>query len=435
MSNDDPARLPHIVVLGAGFAGLTFCQKFPSAVARITLIDRQNHHLFQPLLYQVATAGLAAPDIAQPTRAILAKKPNLSVLMAEVVDFDLAAKRIRLDCGALTFDYLVIGLGGVTSYFGHSEWEQYAPGLKSLDDALRIRRDILLAFERAETEKEEAKQAELLTTVVIGGGPTGVELAGAFSELARTVLRCDFEHIDPSRARVVLVEGADRLLLQFPPELSAKAQRALAALGVEVRTSTKVQELRQNEVVFADGTRLRAGNIIWAAGVAANPLTKKLGVELDRAGRVKVLPDCSLPGHPEVFAAGDIASLVDKNGKVVPGVSPGAMQMAQHAAKIIAEEQRHGRVPPAQRPAFAYWDKGSMATIGRSKAVAMVGKFTFSGTLAWLAWLGVHLLFLVGFRNRFSVLTQWIYSYFTYKRGARIITGLGGPDASGRPGG
>jgi NADH dehydrogenase len=426
MSNDHPDRLPHIVVLGAGFAGLTFCQKFPSSVARITLVDRQNHHLFQPLLYQVATAGLAAPDIAQPARAILAKKKNLSVLMADVRGFDLPGKRVQLDCGDLAFDYLIIGLGGVTSYFGHDEWAKYAPGLKSLDDALRIRRDVLLAFEKAETEQDEAKRAELLTTVVIGGGPTGVELAGAFSELARTVLRCDFDHIDPAKARVILIEGADRILLQFPPELAAKGQRQLQSLGVEVRTATKVQELRENEVVLVDGSRLRAGNIIWAAGVGANPLTKKLGVELDRAGRIKVLPDCSVPGHPEVFAVGDIATLVDKNGKPVPGVSPAAMQMAVHAGKIIEDEQRHGRREPAQRPAFAYWDKGSMATIGRSRAVAMVGRFTFSGKLAWLAWLGVHLIFLVGFRNRFSVLSQWVYSYFTYKRGARIITGVEG---------
>ncbi len=424
MSTDAPGTLPHIVVLGAGFAGLTFCQKFPSSVARITLVDRQNHHLFQPLLYQVATAGLAAPDIAQPVRAILTKKPNLTVLMAEVLDFDLANKRVRLDCGDLAFDYLVLGLGGVTSYFGHDEWAQHAPGLKSLDDALRIRREILLAYERAETEKIEARRRELMTTVVIGGGPTGVELAGAFAELARTVLRKDFDHINPAEARVVLIEGADRILLQFPPDLAAKGKRALESLGVEVRTAARVQELRANEVVLADGQTVRAGNIVWAAGVAASPLTKKLGVELDRAGRVKIRPDCSLPGHPEVFAVGDMSTLIDKNGRSVPGVSPSAMQMAAHVGRIIEAELKEGRVPPGERPAYAYWDKGSMATIGRSKAVAMVGKFTFSGPLAWLAWLGVHLIFLVGFRNRFAVLSQWMYSYVTYKRGARIITGV-----------
>jgi NADH:ubiquinone reductase (H+-translocating) len=424
MTTEPSTALPHIVVLGAGFAGLTFCQKFPSSLARITVVDRQNHHLFQPLLYQVATAGLAMPDIAQPVRAILAKHPNLTVLMAEVTSIDFDARRVTLDQGELAYDYLLIGLGGVTSYFGHDEWEQFAPGLKSLDDAMRIRRDILLAYERAETEQDPAKRDELMTTVVIGGGPTGVELAGAFSELARTVLTRDFDHIDPRRARVLLIEGADRLLLQFPPDLSGSARRQLEKMGVEVRTSAKVQSINANEVLLTDGTKIRAGNIIWAAGVAANPLTKKLGIEIDRGSRIKVLPDLSIPGHPEVFAAGDIVSLVDKNGRVVPGVSPAAMQMAAHVVKIIEDEQRRGRKAPDERPAFAYWDKGTMATIGRSAAVAQIGKFKFSGWLAWVAWLGVHLIFLVGFRNRFSVLSQWMYSYFTYKRGARIITGV-----------
>jgi len=415
--------LPHIVVLGAGFGGLAFCKKFPTEKARITVVDRQNHHLFQPLLYQVATAGLAAPDIAQPIRGIISGRPNVTVLMAEVTGIDLNAKSIQLDQGKLSYDYLLIALGGVTSYFGHNEWAEHAPGLKSLNDALLIRRNILLAFERAETEPDPEKQRELLTTVVIGGGPTGVELAGAFSELARTALKRDFERIDPTHSRVLLIEGADRLLLQFPPDLSASAQRQLEARGVEVRTSAKVKEIRANEVILVDGSSLRAGNIVWGAGVSAVPLTKTLGVELDRAGRIKVRPDCSLPGHPEAFAVGDIASLEDKNGKTVPGVSPAAMQMAEHMAKIIEAEIAGKNPSPGERPAFAYWDKGSMATIGRSAAVAMVGRFKFSGYFAWLAWLTVHLIFLVGFRNRFSVLIQWVYSYLTYKRGARIITG------------
>ncbi|HEU5079657.1 MAG TPA: NAD(P)/FAD-dependent oxidoreductase [Opitutaceae bacterium] len=426
MNAESGKRLPHIVVLGAGFAGLSFCKKFPSHLARITVVDRQNHHLFQPLLYQVATAGLAAPDIAQPIRAILAKKPNLTVIMGEVKGIDLNQRKVTLDHSVLDYDYLLIGLGGVTSYFGHNEWERFAPGLKSLNDALLIRRRVLLSFEKAETEPDEAKRKELLTTVVVGGGPTGVELAGAVSELARTALRKDFDHIDPTRAHVVLVEGADRILLQFPPELSASGQRQLEKLGVEVRTSTRVQDIKENEIVFADGTSLRAGNILWGAGVGAVPLTKQLGVEVDRAGRIKVLPDCSIPGHPEAYAAGDIASLVDKNGKTVPGVSPAAMQMAEHAAKVIEAELTKGIKAPQERPAFGYWDKGSMATIGRSAAVAMVGKLRFSGLLAWLTWLGVHLIFLVGFRSRVSVFFAWVYSYFTYKRGARII--VGGPD-------
>lgn len=423
MTTESKNKLPHVVVLGAGFAGLSFCKKFSSRLGRVTVVDRQNHHLFQPLLYQVATAGLAAPDIAQPIRAILAKIPNLTVLMAEVTSIDLNAKIVKLDRGELAYDYLLIGLGGVTSYFGHNEWARFAPGLKSLNDALLIRRQVLLSFERAETEQDEAKRRELLTTVVVGGGPTGVELAGAVSELARTVLRKDFEHIDPARAKVILVEGADRLLLQFPPELSESGKRQLEKLGVEVRTSTKVQDIRENEIVFTDGTSLRAGNILWGAGVGAVPLTKQLGLETDRAGRLKVLPDCSLAGHPEAFAAGDIAALVDKNGKAVPGVSPAAMQMAEHVAKVIEDELTNGRKPQSERPAFSYWDKGSMATIGRASAVAMVGKLKFSGRLAWLAWLGVHLIFLVGFRNRVAVFFAWVYSYFTYKRGARIITG------------
>lgn len=424
MTTEKSASLPHILVLGAGFGGLAFCKNFPSELARVTLIDRQNHHLFQPLLYQVATAGLAAPDIAQPIRAIVSKRPNLTVFMAEVTRIDLNAKVVQLDRGTLDFDYLVIALGGVTSYFGHDEWSRYAPGLKSLHDALLIRRNILLAYERAETEPDEAKRRELLTTVVIGGGPTGVELAGAFAELARTVLRQDFDHIDPAQARVILIEGADRILLQFPPDLAEKGLQQLKRFGVEVRTSTKVKEIKPNEVVFADNSSIQAGNIIWGAGVSANPLTKSLGLELDRGGRIKVLPDCSLPGHPDVFAVGDIASLVDKKGKQVPGVSPAAMQMAQHVAKVIEDELTRKPAPnPKARPAFAYWDKGNMATIGRSAAVAMVGDFKFSGYPAWIAWLAIHLIFLVGFRNRLSVLTQWIYSYFTYKRGARIIVG------------
>jgi NADH dehydrogenase len=426
MSAPVPTTLPRIVVVGAGFGGLTFCQKFPSGRARITVVDRQNHHLFQPLLYQVATAGLSAVDIAQPVRAILNNKPNLEVVMAEVTGFDLAAKKVRLrEGGDLAYDYLVLALGGVTSYFGHDEWAQFAPGLKSLDDALKIRRRILLAFERAETEPEEARRKELMTIVVIGGGPTGVELAGAFAELTRTVLKRDFDRIDPAKARVLLLEGSPRVLNAFPEDLSASAKRQLEKLGVEVRTGVHVTAIRDGELDIGRET-IRAANIIWAAGVAAHPLTRTLGVELDRAGRVKILPDLSVPGHPEVFALGDMTALTDRHGRVVPGLSPAAMQMGAHAAKIIADELAHGARPPAERPAYAYFDKGSMATIGRSKAVAMIGRLRFSGYPAWLAWLGVHLIFLIGFRNKLSVLLQWTYSYLAYKRGARVITGAPG---------
>ena len=288
---------PHILVLGAGFGGLTFCQVFHHPTARVTLVDRQNHHLFQPLLYQVAAAGLSAPEIAQPIRSILADKPSVTVLMDNVMDFRLAEKRVFLEENTLSYDYLVLALGGVTSYFGHPEWEQFAPGLKSLDDAIRIRRHILLAFEKAETEGDPAGHDRLMTIVVVGGGPTGVELAGAFAELARTVLRKDFRRIDPGHARVILIEAAPRVLAHLSPELSVSAQQQLEALGVEVRTSTKVKNIRDRCVELEDGTTIGAENVIWAAGVSASPLTHKLGVELDRAGRVKVNPDLSFPGH------------------------------------------------------------------------------------------------------------------------------------------
>ncbi len=430
MNTSAPVSLPHIVVVGAGFAGLNFCKSFPDGLAKITLIDRQNHHLFQPLLYQVATSGLSAVDIAQPIRSILNEKPNLDVLMAEVTGFDLAGRKITHSRGELSYDYLVLGLGGATSYFGNDEWAKHAPGLKSLDDALKIRRRILHAFERAETETDEVRSRELMTIVVVGGGPTGVELAGTFAELTRSVLKRDFDRIDPTKARVVLVEGSDRVLGTFPPDLSESALRQLTKLGVEVKLKTRVSAIRKNEVELDDHT-IRAENIIWGAGVSANPLTKKLGAEIDRAGRVKVLPDLSVPGHPEVFALGDMVTLIDTRGVSVPGLSLAAIQMGQHTARLMAEEIRDGARQPTQRAAYNYWDKGSMATIGRSKAVAMMGRFHCSGYPAWLLWLVVHLLFLVGFRNKFSVLSHWVYSYLTYKRGARIITGVSGEDSSG----
>ena len=421
MSTPGNRTLPHVVVLGAGFGGLTFAKRLPAGLARLTVVDRQNHHLFQPLLYQVAAAGLAAPDIAQPVRSILRGRPHLSVLMDEAQAVDPAARRVTLGRGALDYDYLILALGGRTSYFGHPEWEPFAPGLKSLDDALRIRRQVLLAFERAESEPDAARRAALLTLVVVGGGPTGVELAGTFAELARTVLRRDFARIDPATARVLLVEGGPRVLAAFPPVLSASARRQLARLGVEVRTGTPVKDIRAGEVELADGV-VRAETIIWAAGIAAHPLARSLGVAVDRAGRLQVAPDLSLPGHPEVFALGDLAALVDRRGVAVPGIAPAAMQMGAFAARVIAAEIRRGGAA-GPRPAFAYRDKGTMATIGRSAAVAQIGRWRFSGWPAWAAWLGVHLVFLIGFRNRLSVLLHWTYSYLTYKRGARLITG------------
>ncbi|HEX3720919.1 MAG TPA: NAD(P)/FAD-dependent oxidoreductase [Verrucomicrobiae bacterium] len=411
----------HIVVLGAGFGGLEFCERFRHPAARITLVDRTNHHLFQPLLYQVATAGLSAPDIAQPIRSILSRKQNVSVLMESVADFKLAEKKVVLAGGELSYDFLVLALGGCTSYFGHPEWESFAPGLKSLEDALRIRARVLLAFEKAEAERSPEEQERLMTVLIVGAGPTGVELAGAFAELTRKVLRSDFRHIDSAKAHIVLVEGGSAILPHLAPDLSASAQEQLEALGVRVRLNTLVKNLGRDRVEFDNGEIIRAENIFWTAGVAANPLTKKLGVELDRAGRVKVNSDLSLPGHPEVFAIGDMALVLGSNGKPVPGVSPAAMQMARHTARII--EAQLASPANAKRPPFKYFDKGTMATIGRSAAVAEVGKLHFSGFLAWMAWLMVHLIFLVGFRNKLSVLFQWFYSYITYKRGARIVVG------------
>ena len=414
---------PHIVVLGAGFAGLTFCQRLDCPRARVTLVDRQNHHLFQPLLYQVAAAGLAAPDIAQPVRSILSDRENVTVLLDNVVHIDLDEKTVQCDKNQLRYDYLVLGLGGETSYFGHSEWEQFAPGLKSLDDALRIRRRILLAFEKAENTSDPEERRRLMTIVVVGGGPTGVELAGAFAELARHVLEGDFRRIDPRQARVILIEAGAHVLSQFPPELAVSAERQLTRMGVDVRTNTRVKNITRGCVEVDDDTILTE-NIIWAAGVSASPLTRQLGVEVDRAGRVKVNPDLSVPGHPEVFALGDIAFIVDRDGQSVPGVSPAAMQMAKHAAKIIEDEIASARPGLLPRPAFDYWDRGSMATIGRSAAVAKIGRLEFAGFPAWLAWLVVHLIFLIGFRNKIAVFFNWAYSYLTYKRGMRIITGL-----------
>ncbi|MCW5555081.1 MAG: NAD(P)/FAD-dependent oxidoreductase [Verrucomicrobiae bacterium] len=417
----DQRRKRHVVVLGAGFGGLAFCQQFRHPNARLTLVDRTNHHLFQPLLYQVAACGLSAPDIAQPIRGILSKRRDITVQFNHAVDFNLAKKRVRLEKGALDYDFLVLAMGGQTSYFGHPEWEQFAPGLKTLGDALHIRSQILLAFEQAENEADPAERDRLLTIVVVGGGPTGVELAGAFAELARTVLNRDFRRIDPTKARIILIEGSPMVLSHLPPDLSASAQRQLQALGVRIRNKLHVRDIRAGEVELANGEIIRAGNILWAAGVAAAPLTKKLAVELDKAGRVKVNPDLSLPDHPEVFAIGDLALALDATGRPIPGVSPAAMQMGRHVAKIIAGEIVAG-TKPAARPGFKYWDKGTMATIGRSAAVAWVGRFKFTGWFAWLAWLSIHLIFLIGFRNRLAVLFQWTYSYFTYKRSARIIT-------------
>jgi NADH dehydrogenase len=411
----------HIVVLGAGFGGLTFCQHFNHPRSRVTVIDRTNHHLFQPLLYQVAVAGLSAPDIAQPIRSILARKPNFEVLMDEVRQIDLHAQQVRCFQNILSYDYLILAFGSVTSYFGHEEWAKVAPGMKTLEDALLIRRNLLLAFEQAENEPDPEKQARLMTVLVVGGGPTGVELAGACAELAHRVLRRDFDHIDPTRARIILVEAMPKVLGQFAPDLSDKASMQLEKLGVQVRTSSAVENIKDGVLTLKNGEVIHAGNVFWGAGVMAHPLTKQLGVELDRAGRIKVAPDLTLPGHPEVYAIGDIVSLVQENGRPVPGVAPAAMQMARHVARVLRDRLND----PARysAPSFRYRDKGNLATIGRSAAIAQFGKIKLHGFIAWISWLIVHLIFLIGFRNKIAVLVSWIYSYFTYKLGARIIIG------------
>ncbi|HUC84702.1 MAG TPA: NAD(P)/FAD-dependent oxidoreductase [Candidatus Acidoferrales bacterium] len=411
-------KIVQVVVLGAGFGGLTFCQHFKNRKARVTLVDRTNHHLFQPLLYQVATAGLSATEVAQPIRSILSDREDVTVFLDEVLQVSLLKREVVLQSKTLTYDYLVLALGGCNHYFGHPEWEQFAPGLKTLGDAVRIRSRVLLAFEKAENTDADVEHMRLMTTIIIGGGPTGVELAGAFAELARRVLLHDFRHINPAQANVILIEGGPRILSHLPESLSQSAVRQLEKLGVHVRTGAQVKNIRRGEVELANGEVLGAENILWAAGVSASPITQKLGVELDRAGRVKVNPDLSMAGHPEIFAIGDLAFVLQADGKPVPGVSPAAMQMARHVAKIIDHELSGLKF---ERAPFKYWDKGTMATIGRSKAVAQVGSLKMSGLLAWLAWLSLHLVFLIGFRNKVAVMLDWIYSYFAYKRGARII--------------
>lgn len=412
----------HIVVLGAGFGGLEFCRAFKGRDdVRITVIDRQNHHLFQPLLYQVATAGLSAPEIAQPIRSILGNQNNVHVLLDEAVNIDSDERRVQLrDTGSIEYDYLLVAVGARTNYFNNDHWEQFAPGLKTLDDARRIRHNLLLAFEEAERERDPVQRDRLLRMVVVGGGPTGVELAGSIAELAKRVLARDFTNIDPSRARVTLLEVAPRILGPFSEKLSASAKKQLEELGVEVRLNQKLQDIRDGEVILENET-IEAETILWGAGVRASPLCDLIPVDRDKAGRLKVNSNLSLPDYPEVFAVGDIVHLIDTKGKAVPGVSPAAMQMGRHAAREIIRQLKD---PQAAARPFTYFDKGNMATIGRSRAIAQIGPLQFSGFLAWMAWLFVHLIFLVGFRNKLAVLLQWFYSYINFRRGARLITGL-----------
>ncbi len=406
----------HVLILGGGFAGLACAKGLADERFRVTLVDRWNHHLFQPLLYQVATAGLTMAEIAQPLRGILSAQKNVTTLMDEVSQIDLEARRVHLKEHVLEYDFLVIALGAKTGYFGHSEWAEHTLGLKSLDDAMTIRKQVLLAFERAESASDPEQASRLLNMVVVGGGPTGVEMAGSLSELAQVVLKEDFRRIDPSLAQVHLIEAGSKLLPSFPGELSDYTLKRLETMGVTVHLNAPVKEVGKGYVV-TDKARFESDIVIWAAGVEASEVTRTLaGIPLDRGGRIEVLPDLSLPGHPEVFAAGDLGALTDPTGVRVPGVSPAAIQMGQFIAKLIPAE---GMAVP--RPAFVYWDKGSMATIGRKAAVVSVSGVQMRGFLAWLMWLFVHLLFLMGMRNRVSVFVHWTWSYFTWQRGARII--------------
>jgi NADH dehydrogenase len=404
---------PHVVIIGGGFGGLYAARALRNADVRITMIDRHNYHLFQPLLYQVATAALNPSDIAAPIRAVLSRQKNTSVILGEASAIDTARKLVHLADGAkIAYDFVIVATGATHSYFAHPEWEPNAPGLKTIDDALEIRRRVLLAFEAAERESDPRAQEALLTFVIVGAGPTGAELAGALSEIARQTMLRDFRRINPSSARVILVEGKDRVLPVYPPKLSQKARQQLEHLGVEVITNAVVTSLSDTEVCIGDRT-IPTRTVLWAAGVEASPLARSLGVPLDRAGRVLVNDDLTIPGHDDVFVIGDLAAVKYKDG-LVPGVAPAAIQEGIHAARSITNKTREP---------FRYRDKGSLATIGRAAAVADFGFLKLSGFIAWFAWLAIHIFFLIGFRNRFLVITQWAWAYVTYQRGARLITG------------
>jgi NADH dehydrogenase len=409
--------MPRVLIVGAGFGGLQAARRLARYPVRITLVDQRNYHTFQPLLYQVATAGISPGEIAAPVRQILRNQDNIEVLLGEVLGFDLEKRIARLADLEISYDYLIVAAGASHAYFGHDEWEPMAPGLKTIEDALEIRRRVLLAFELAERHAASGEGQVQLNFVVIGGGPTGVELAGTLAEIARHALAHEFRSIDPRRSRILLIEGGPRVLPAYVEDLSRSAEKQLQHLGVEVRTSAMVTGVEPSAVLVGQ-TRIPAAVILWAAGVAASPLGKSLGVPLDRAGRVLVNPDLSIPGHREVFVIGDLASLKDKDGKLLPGVAPVAMQEGVATAINIGRE-----VEGKPRQDFHYLDKGSLATIGRAAAVAQIGKVHISGFIAWLAWLFIHVLFLIGFRNRLLVMIQWAWSYVTYERGARLITG------------
>jgi NADH:ubiquinone reductase (H+-translocating) len=416
-----PERRQRVVIVGAGFAGLSAAKALARADADVIVVDRKNHHLFQPLLYQVATAGLSPADIASPIRSILRRQTNAQVRLGEVTGLDPERRLVELGRETLTYDWLVLATGASHAYFGRDDWAFHAPGLKTLDDATALRRKILLAFETAETEADAEERRRLQTFVVVGGGPTGVEMAGAIAELAKRTLAADFHHIDPRRTRVVLVEGGPRVLAAFPESLSRKAQHALAGMGVDVRLGRPVAACDAEGVSFGDA-RIESRTVVWAAGVMASPAGTWLGAETDRAGRVKVGTDLTLPGCPEIFVIGDTALASGPDGRPLPGVAPVAKQQGAYVGKAIAARLRGREAQP-----FRYRDRGSMATIGRKRAVATLGRLKVAGFPAWLLWCVAHIYFLVGFRNRFVVGANWLWNYLTFQRGARLITG--GPPA------
>jgi NADH dehydrogenase len=421
MTRHPPENEPHVVVVGGGFGGMSVVSALARSPARITLIDRRNHHLFQPLLYEVATAALSPAQIAVPLRHVFRRQKNVGVILGDVTSVDLEKQSVSVDGEQVSFDYLVLATGSTHHYFGNDSWEDRAPGLKSIDDALEIRRRFLLTFELAERCADPQERQRLLTTVIVGGGPTGIELAGTMSEVAKRVLQGEFRSLNPSSLKILLAEGADRLLPALAPELSARAKSDLEKLGVEVRLQTLVTEIDEMGVALKSGERIPAANVVWAAGVCGAPVERGLGNFVRDDRRLVVEPDLSLAGHPNVFAIGDLA-YVESNGERVPGLAPAALQMGKYVGKLLAREIGHG-ASVESRTDFEYWDKGTLATIGRGKAVADIGRFKFGGVGAWLLWVFVHIAFLVGFRSRAMVLFEWGYAYITFKRGARLITG------------
>ncbi len=416
-TNRTPQALPHVVIVGGGFAGIYAAKHLGHAPVRVTLIDRKNHHTFQPLLYQVATAGLNPGEIAAPIRAIVRGFQNTEVLLAEVTGFDIPNQKVITEEGIVSFDYLIVAAGATHAYFGRDDWAEFAPGLKTVENAIEIRRRVLLAFEIAEREASLEGHHHPINFVIVGGGPTGVELAGALAEITRRVIKDDFRHIDPRITRIVLVEAGPRILSAYPADLSASAERQLKHLGVEVLTNAKVTNV-ERESVTVGNDKIASAVTLWSAGVAASPLGKMLGAPTDRAGRVEVMPDLTIPNHPNIFVTGDLAAVKTEKGLPVPGVAPAAIQMGTYTAKTIINDLRG-----EPRKPFAYWDKGTLATIGRNSAVGDLGIVHLTGFLAWLAWGFIHIYFLIGFRNRIRVMADWVWQYLTFRRGTRLITG------------